>query len=43
MRREEIDQFYVLGKDVTVADGDKDSGPRLRTHGSLMSLTERIT
>jgi hypothetical protein len=43
MRREEIDQFRVLGKDVTVRDGDKYSGSRLRTHGGLMSLTERIS
>ena len=26
MRREEIDQFCVLGKDVTLADGDEYSG-----------------
>ena len=43
MRREEIDQFRVLGKDVTVADGDKYSGSRLRTDGGLMNLTERIS
>ena len=43
MRREEIDQFYVLGKDVTVADSDKYSGSRLRTHRGLMNLTELIS
>jgi hypothetical protein len=43
MRREEIDQFYVLGKDVTLADGHKYSGSGLRTYGRLMSLTERIS
>ena len=43
MRRGEIDQFCVLGKDVTVGDADKDSGSRPRTNGGLMSLTERIS
>jgi hypothetical protein len=40
---QEIDQFWVLGQDVTLADGDEYWDPRVRTHDRLMNLTERIS
>ena len=43
MKREKIDRFWILGKDITLADGNEDFGPRLHTNGSLMNLTERIS